>query len=144
MLTLHLLARRFVGQVLERPGAAAHPAIVWAHELSGLGRDVDDEVPWCSSLLNLWCWLLGLPRSSSAAARSWLTEGVSVPLEAAEPGWDIVVLSRGANPAQGHVGVFEDFDRLHRRVRVIGGNQSNGVTVEAFNAHRVLDVRRLR
>lgn len=145
-MTLYKLALRHVGQIAERPGAHDHPAIVWAHSLTQLGQDVHDEVPWCSSMLNLWCWLLELPRSKSALARSWLDVAESIDLHDATVGWAIVVLKRGQDERQGHVGVFAglEFEQgLARWVRVIGGNQSNGISIARFDVADVIGVRRL-
>ena len=97
-MTAYDLAQRFVGEVRELPGVQHHPAIQWAHLLCGLGPDQPDEVPWCSSWLNLIAWLLRLPRSRSAAARSWLHVGTVIELKDAYPGQDVVVLRRGTNP----------------------------------------------
>lgn len=143
------MAQRFVGEIQELPGGQHNPAIQWFHMLCGLGGDQADEVPWCSSFSNAVCWLLRLPRSKSAAARSWLTVGRAISLEAATPGYDVVVLQRGtgAQPgpevlqAQGHVGFFAGLDAT--TVFVLAGNQSNAVTVQGFPRAQVLGVRRL-
>ena len=140
-MTPYALAQRFVGEVKELPGNQDHPAIQWAHMLCGLGHSQPDEVPWCSSWLNLVAWLLGLPRSKSAAARSWLDVGTVIRLDAAVPGYDVVVLKRGTNPAQGHVGLFAG---LHGgRLYLLGGNQGNTVSIAAFDVADVIGVRRL-
>jgi len=140
-MTLYDLAQRLVGEIQERPGTATHPAITWFHGTTSYG-EADDSVPWCSSFVN-WCaWLLRLPRSKSAAARSWLDVGVSVPLSEAAVGWDIVVFSRGSSPTSGHVAVFAGRD--DDQVRVIGGNQANGITLAGYPSAAVLGVRRLR
>ncbi len=54
---------------------------------------------------------------------------------------DIVVLRRGKNSAQGHVGFFEGFDQ-RGNVKVLGGNQSDGVNTKSFNRNDVLGFRR--
>lgn len=140
-MTAYELAQRFVGEVNELPGAQQHPAIQWAHMLCGLGHDQADEVPWCSSWLNLVAWLLQLPRSKSAAARSWLHVGTVIELKDAHAGQDVVVLKRGTNPAQGHVGLYAG----HRgdTVYVLGGNQGDAITIAAFPVADLLGVRRL-
>lgn len=135
------LMQRLVGEVIELPGAQQHPAIQWGHMLSGLTSETPDEVAWCSSLANWVCWLLRLPRSKSAMARSWLNVGMPIPLEDARPGYDVVVLERGSAPS-GHVGFFAGLEGPF--VHILGGNQSNGVTVAAFDKAHVLGVRRLR
>ncbi len=140
-MTAYDLAQRFVGEVRELPGAQHHPAIQWAHLLCGLGPDQPDEVPWCSSWLNLIAWLLQLPRSRSAAARSWLHVGTVIELQDAYPGQDVVILRRGTNPAQGHVGLFAGL--ADGRVYLLGGNQGNAISIAAFPVADVLGVRRL-
>lgn len=148
-MTLYQLAERLVGEIVERPGAPTHPFIGWCHE-STMGQDVADEVPWCSSFLNRLAWWCRLPRSKSAAARSWLAVGVPVALEQAQPGAnDVVVLKRGTGlqpgpevlAAPGHVGIFMGIEGA--RVRVLGGNQGNAITLASFPIATVLGVRRL-
>jgi hypothetical protein len=147
--TLYRLAERLVGEIVERPGGATHPFIAWCHE-STLGESVADEVPWCSSWLNRMAWWLRLPRSRSAAARSWLVVGVPVPLEQAKAGEnDIVILKRGTGiqpgpevlDAPGHVGIFMGFDGS--RVRVLGANQGNTISLASFPVSNILGLRRL-
>lgn len=147
-MTLLDYALRLVGEVKERPGADHDPFILWCHEATTL-RATTDEVAWCSSFVNRCAWHLRLPRSRSAAARSWLDVGVSVELLDARPGWDIVVFKRGPAPA-GHVAIFAGLDAEDERVidatrvRVVGGNQGNAVSVASFPRADVLGVRRLK
>ena len=141
------LAQRYVGTVLERPGKLDHPLIQWWLSLCGFGLDAADEVPWCSAFVNGMAWELRLPRSKSAAARSWLTVGTSAPLTSAKAGYDIVILQRGTGKqpgpevlnAQGHVGFFAGLEG--KDILVLGGNQGNAVSVARFPASRVLGVR---
>lgn len=143
-------ATRYVGQILELPGESDHPLIQWWLSLCGFGFDAHDEIAWCSAFANGIAWDLRLPRTKSAAARSWLTVGEVVSLDQATVGFDVVVLQRGegAQPgpeilaAPGHVGFFAGLE--DQRVMVLGGNQSNGITVQGFDRARVLGVRRLR
>jgi uncharacterized protein (TIGR02594 family) len=143
------LAQRFVGEVAELPGGKHSPFIQWCHESCGLGSDQPDETPWCSSFVNRLAWICRLPRSKTAAARSWLLVGEPVILQLARPG-DIVVLKRGSGEqpgpevtsgAPGHVGIFAGHDNGH--VRVLGGNQSDSVTVASFPVEQVLGIRSL-
>ena len=147
-LTLFLLAQRFVGELREIPGAQHEPFIQWCFSKCGYGPETPDEIPWCSAWINGICWLLRLPRSKSAAARSWLALGQPIPLEAACVGWDLVILRRGLDQpgpeiiqAPGHVGLFAGLEP--DRVLVLGGNQQNAVTVQGFPRLAVLGVRRL-
>ena len=144
-------AERYAGQVIEQLGDRAdHPLIQWWLSLCGFGFQAHDEVAWCSAFVNGIAWDLRLPRSKSAAARSWLAIGEAVMLSQASVGFDVVVLKRGAGEqpgahvlqAPGHVGFFAGLEA--GSVMVLGGNQNNGITVAPFPLDRVLGVRRLR
>jgi uncharacterized protein (TIGR02594 family) len=151
-LTLYQVAQRFVG-MKEIAGEKDNGFIVWAHSLVGL-PDADDETPWCASWLNGLCFILGLPMSNSAAARSWLNVGVPVDLDDAIPGFDVVILQRGSGPqpgpdvtsgAPGHVGLFAGLqgDVPNHYVLILGGNQADQVSIARFPRDQVLGVRRL-
>jgi uncharacterized protein (TIGR02594 family) len=151
------LAQRFVG-LREISGPVSN-----AHILAMLRLDntwvEGDEVAWCSAFANYVAWLLRLPRSKSLAARSWLGVGMSIGLDQARPGFDVVVLKRGGADepgpeilaAPGHVGFFAGLehparifgDPDNRQVLVLGGNQSDQVSVAPFSVQRVLGVRLL-
>lgn len=134
----HELASRFIG-VEEADGLVDNPMI-----LGWLRLDQEwpehDEVPWCSAFVNFVAFCLGLPRSRSLQARSWLKVGTAVDLAHAEMGNDVVVLSRGPAP-QGHVGLFSGRDA--GLVHVLGGNQGDSVSIQSFPEERVIGVRRL-
>lgn len=141
------VAKRFLGTHEDAKGE--NPLIQWWLSLCGFPSEVKDEVPWCSAFVNGVAFILGLRRTRSAAARSWLNlEGKVDPLSAV-PGFDVVVLKRGGADqpgpevvnAQGHVGFFLGW--TGDEVVVLGGNQSNAVTIEHFKKDRVLGIRRL-
>lgn len=143
-------AQRYVGVIPEIPGTKDHPLIVWWLSLCGdTSFDVCDEVPWCSAFVNGIAWDLRLPRSKSLRARSWLGIGLPVTLSEAAASYDVVILQRGSGQqpgpdvlkAPGHVGFFAGIDG--GRVLVLGGNQSDGVTIAGFPAASILGVRRL-
>lgn len=147
-ITAFSLAERFIG-TKEAPGAASNPAVLAMLHLDGTWPK-EDAVPWCSAFVNWIAWLLRLPRSKNLAARSWLAVGKPIAIEQAEVGFDVVVLKRGngkqpgpevTSGAAGHVGWFAgvEGDRVH----VLGGNQGDAVTVQAFPVKDVLGVRRL-
>jgi len=150
-ITAYELAQRFVGQVFERAGVQDHPLIQWWLSLCGYGLDSHDEVPWCSAFCQGPTYELRLPRSKSAAARSWLTVGIPVPLDRAEVGFDVVILKRGGPgqpgpdviAAPGHVGFFGGHEAAAGRLLVLGGNQGDAVTLGSFRTDDLLGVRRL-
>ena len=95
----------------------------------------DDEIPWCSCFAN-WCiQKAGGKGTRSAMARSWLSWGEKSDGQVG----DIVVLKRGTSNVQGHVGFVVKKGLLN--VEVVGGNQSNNVTVQSFSRTKVLGYR---
>jgi len=138
--TAYLVARRFLG-VSEVAGTGSHPFISWCLSLCSLGLQASDEIPWCSAFTNAIAFILGLPRTRSARARSWLTMGQPVALDEAICGFDVVILERGTDGVSGHVGFYLKHD--HRSVWLLGGNQANAVTEQAYDRVKVLGVRRL-
>jgi uncharacterized protein (TIGR02594 family) len=120
----------------EISGPQGHnPRIVEYHAATSLSA-TDDETPWCSSFAN-WCMMkAGQDRTNSAAARSWLTWGekVEVPRKGC-----VVVFSRPPSPSSGHVAFFEEI--RGPRIFVLGGNQSNQVSIASYPASRLLAYR---
>lgn len=140
MITLHSIASKFIG-IKEVAGAVDNPQIMAMLRMDQ-SWPANDEVPWCSAFVNYVAKLGGCERSKSLAARSWVNVGSFLRIEDALPGFDIVVLSRGSNPAQGHVGFFHDVTDVG--VLLLGGNQGNSVSVSEFSRDRVIAVRKLR
>lgn len=146
---LYSLAQRYIGLKELSDKGKDHPLIQWWHSLCGMGLETPDEVPWCSSFLNGIAWELRLPRSHSAAARSWLAVGTPIDISEAKLGFDVVIFKRGAGvqpgpdvlKAPGHVALFGRLEGDF--VNVCGGNQGNTVSLARFPAADVLGVRRL-
>jgi uncharacterized protein (TIGR02594 family) len=144
------LAQRFIG-VAEAPGSTSNPQVLAMLRLDNAWPE-GDEVAWCSAFANYIAWLLRLPRSKNLSARSWLAVGTPVALRDAEVGFDVVILKRGGDGqpgpevlnAPGHVGFFAGLEgERGERVRVLGGNQGDEVSIADFHAGNVLGIRRL-
>ena len=136
-MTAFELAQRYIG--IRELGPQDHPLILWWLSLCHLPESMaHDETPWCGAFLNGIAWELRLPRSKSAAARSWLEVGWPIPLLEARPAYDVVILSREGG---GHVGFFAGLE--DGRLMILGGNQQNAVSIAGFDAARLLGVRRL-
>jgi len=141
------IAQRFVGQT-EIAGEMSNPHILAMLKLDSNWPE-DDEVAWCSAFVNYPTWLLRLPRSKSLLARSWLNVGKEIGLPNAKPGFDIVILKRGAGEqpgventtAPGHVGFYAG--QAGNFVQLLGGNQSDSVKVSSYAISRILSIRRL-
>lgn len=121
--------------VAEVPGAGNNPRIVAYMEAAGFHQQ-PDATPWCAGFAN-WCLAqAGVEGTGSLSARSFLRWGV--PLSMPREGC-IVVLTRGTDPAAGHVGFYAG--QANGRVLVLGGNQGNKVSIAAFRAEDVLSYR---
>jgi uncharacterized protein (TIGR02594 family) len=139
-ITAYDLAESFIGLTEEPGDKRNNAAIMWMLTIDS-AWPTTDEVPWCSAFVNTIAKMLRLPRSKSLAARSWLSVGEPIPLEFCERGFDVVILSRGTNPEQGHVGFYVRHNSTH--VWLLGGNQGNAVTIAPFERSRVVECRRL-
>ncbi|MGH6921371.1 MAG: TIGR02594 family protein [Geminicoccaceae bacterium] len=98
------------------------------------GGAAQDSVPWCSSFVNYCITKSGLVGTNSKLARSWAQWGAD---SERRPG-SIVVLERG-RPPHGHVGFFVGRD--DDRIRLLGGNQGDRVSIASYEAARVIAVR---
>ena len=137
MKTLYSIALKELG-VQEHIGIAHNPRILEYHQATSL-KASSDEIPWCASFVN-WCLReAGFNGTHSASARSFLDWGKDVLLEEAKQG-DIVVFSRGSNPTFGHVGFYAG--RTQTTINVLGGNQSNRVSLAAYPISKLLSLRR--
>lgn len=136
-------------EIAEMPGEDAHPFVRWSLSRVGFGLKASDETAWCSAFVNVVHEMCGLPRSKSAAARSWLKVGQPVELAEWKIG-DVVIITRGDGQqpgpeviaAQGHVGFLADVDKVKRELAILGGNQGNRISVARFPVNRLLGVRR--
>ena len=130
--------------VSEIEGPDDDPRIVEYHATTTLAA-TDDEVPWCSSFVN-WCMKeAGLLRTGSARARSWLRWGTAFTFPAYGA---VCILQRGSGlqpgpgviDAPGHVGFYAGIASAGGML-LLGGNQSNAVTIAAYSNSRVLGYR---
>lgn len=120
----------------EAPGAATNARIAAYFRDAGHAEVRDDETAWCSAFVGAALERAGLASTRSLMARSYLDWGV--PIATPDPG-AITVLSRGTDPATGHVGFLVGLTAS--KVILLGGNQYDAVTVEAFDRTRLLGFR---
>ena len=86
--------------VEEIPGDEHHPQIIEYFTHTELAA-MTDETAWCSAFANWVIDKAGLHGTNSARARSWEAWGDQI-TDQPQSG-DVVVFSRGNNPALGHV-----------------------------------------
>lgn len=120
--------------VKEFAGNAENPRIV-EYQAATTFPAADDEIAWCSSFVN-WCMKqAGVPRTKSAAARSWLEWGKKID----QPVRGCVVVFKRGDPPSGHVALY--VGREGDDLLVLGGNQDNQVKISRYAANRVLGFR---
>jgi uncharacterized protein (TIGR02594 family) len=122
----------------EVAGPRAATRVLEMFRLSGHAQIQDDETAWCSAAANCWMIEAGIPGTGSLAARSWLNWGRPLDHTASLPRGAVLIFRRGSG-WQGHVCfLLADYgDRL----RVIGGNQSNAVTVATYSRDGLIGAR---
>jgi len=103
---------------------------------------------WCAAFVNSVLNESGIAGSESVSdtplmARSFLNWGIRVNEQDVEPG-DLVVFPRGNQGWQGHVGFFIREAEINGKkyYYILGGNQSNMVSIEMYPANRALGIRR--
>lgn len=119
-------------------GSMTNPKIAEMFRISGHPEVKDDETPWCAAFVGACLRLSGYRNSGSLGARSY--ENFGHDLKDAPQRGCIVVFTRGdPKAATGHVAFYdrEDGDRI----KVLGGNQGDAVTVASFPKSRVLAYR---
>ncbi|MGE0764903.1 MAG: TIGR02594 family protein [Hyphomicrobiaceae bacterium] len=120
----------------EIAGNASNPRVADYIRRVGHPALADDATPWCAAFVGACLERAGIAGTGSLRARSYLAWGAA----SEEPVLGaIAVLSRGGHPAQGHVGFL--VGTTDERVVLLGGNQSDAVTVEGFARSRLLGIR---
>lgn len=126
----------------EVAGSGANPEIVGMFAAAGVPELTSDETAWCAAMVSACLARAGLKvpdrvdgrldRYAAVRAVAFLEYGT--PIETPRPG-AIAVLSRGINPAMGHVGFVTGADAKH--VYLLGGNQASAVNITPYPKSRV-------
>lgn len=122
--------------VSETPGADHTQRVLSYYADVGQSQIADDETAWCAAFLGSCLERGGIASTRSLLARTYLDWGEPAP--APRPG-AIAVLSRGNDPALGHVGFVVGSTATD--IILLGGNQGGAVTVEVFPRARLLALR---
>lgn len=130
------LARAELGTA-EIDGPKSNPKILAYYKDSGNdGIYEDSTTAWCAAFCGAVLKRSGLPNTGSLAARSYLNYGK----ELSEPKLGcIVVFKRGNSSWEGHVAFY--VGETATTVRVLGGNQSNRVSVASYPKSKLLGYR---
>lgn len=136
-------AQSLVG-LTEVPGPGSNPKILGIIQEWMPGHGDDSTLSWCGAfvahVMNKFGYRVA---EQPLVARSWMHVYPRVDEIADTRPGDIVVLWRESPDSwKGHVGFFDHYDAANRDVHLLGGNQSNSVSVQAFDGNRVLGVYR--
>lgn len=130
------LARKEIG-VKEVPGPGNNPVILKYYADAGHPEINADSVHWCAALTGACLERSGVPSSKSLMARSYMQWGK--PVAKPFPGC-IAVFSRGdPRSASGHVGFY--VGENEKGILVLGGNQSDSVSIAVQDRNRLLGYR---
>ena len=122
--------------VAEIAGSRDNTRVVRYYADVGHPQVDNDEVAWCAAFLGSCLERAGIGSTRSLLARSYLSWGEP----AGEPHYGaIAVLSRTSDPALGHVGFL--VGETAADIILLGGNQSDSVSVQAFPRSRLLGLR---
>lgn len=128
-------AWRELGQ-REVAGVGDNPRVQAYFREAGASGATEDSVPWCAAFAGACLKRAGFKGSGSLMARSYLVWGEKL----ASPRLGaIAVLSRSGDPTLGHVGFIVGWTT--GTILLLGGNQSDAVTVAQFSRSRVIGLR---
>jgi uncharacterized protein (TIGR02594 family) len=106
------------------------------------GQTVDPvRIPWCAAWANMVLSSAGMETTGSLMARSFLAWGK--PVKGEPSVGDIVVMRRGRNKSEGHVGFFYAFVDINgsKMVAVLGGNQGKEVRISYYPISKIIAYR---
>ncbi len=120
----------------EIAGVSDNPRIMALYRDAGATGIRHDETAWCAAFVGACLARAGIEGTASLMARSYLAMGE--PCTEIRPG-AIAVLRRGEDASLGHVGFVVGETETH--LVLLGGNQSDAVSVAAFPRGDVLGLR---
>lgn len=132
------LARDLLG-TREVSGPTGNPKIMEMYRSVCHDWVKDDSTAWCAAFVGHCLEKSGIRSTRLLTARSYLSFGQEIEPSKAREG-DIVIFTRGHSAWQGHVAFY--VSQTATQIRVLGGNQSNAVTMANYPKSRLIGVRR--
>jgi len=126
-------AEKYVG-LKEVAGPKSSPTVVNFWKIIRLSGISNDDVPWCAAFVGAVLENVGITSTRSGLAKSYLNFGTK---QNAPTLGSIVVFSRKGG---GHVGFVVGKDK-DGNLYVLGGNQSDSVSVKKFTTANVVGYR---
>ncbi len=119
----------------EIPGKQNNPKIVAWGKAAGIGWWNNDDDAWCAVFVGGMLAACGLPTTSSALARSYLSYGVRLDPKRPVVG-AIVIFPRGSSKVSGHVGFISKVNAT--TVEVLNGNSTDKVRYTTFSRASII------
>jgi uncharacterized protein (TIGR02594 family) len=126
-------AESYIG-LKEISGPKNNDKVVNFWKLIHLNSISNDEIPWCAAFVGAILELSDIKSTRSGLAKSYLNWGVK--LDKPIQGCVVVFTRKGG----GHVGFVEGVDKFGN-LYVLGGNQSDSVSVKLFKTDNVVGYR---
>jgi len=124
--------------VREISGKKDNPRVIQYFDDIGFdGKALKDETAWCSAFANWVALQTGACMSNKLTARSWLKVGVKT--DNPQLGDVVVLWRKSRSDWRGHVGFF--IRETEGFVYILGGNQGNRVSIQAYHKNRLLEYR---
>lgn len=109
---------------------------------------IDDKTAWCGAFAHTSLVDAEIPKALYSMvkvpvrAKDWLNLPNKIERYHKARRGDIVILHRGTNPAEGHVGIL--YKITPTEVILISGNSNDCVTVESFPRNKIAGIRRIK
>ena len=133
------LAKTYLGKSEKK-----HAKVLSSFIKKSAGINIDPaKTAWCAAFMNSVLQAQGKPGSegNQLMARSFAEYGEDATDNPTEG--DIAVFWRGSpNSSQGHVGFFMGYTDDGKHIKVLGGNQSDEVSIKTYPASQLLSIRR--
>lgn len=132
-------AKRLLG-TREKPGVGSNKIILdWATDVNLMYKS--DDIPWCGLFVG-HCIASTLDRevlpTNILGARSWARFGIKTH---PTPGAVMVFWRTSLQSGKGHVGFYAGQNENATAYRIVGGNQSDSVSLAWVSSSRFLDAR---
>lgn len=135
------IAKKEIGEK-EVPGRGNNPRIVEYHDYTTLDASAD-SVPWCAAFVAFCLENAGVRSTRKPNARSYEHWGKNVSIDDTRAG-DVAVFWRGKKDGwKGHVAFVLGYNKNSKLLKIVGGNQTDAVTIEQRTAKQLLTIRRV-
>lgn len=120
----------------------SNPKIAACFAAGGIKATNDRATPWCAGFMSRMLLDAGIESLRSLSSQAYRKYGSEIGVT----DWsrvrknDIIVISYGGG--SGHVGFYRGYDQAKGKVMLLGGNQSDNVTLAPFGTGKIASIKR--